>query len=179
MATNLERYDATALIGLSVVLINGAKQIVEADGEGKTETYVEIPDMEELSAAAAMVRCLMPPKLRGAEIRAIRKILGMTARELSEAMGGNTAVETISRWENEADYAGGYAEKLLRIAVCENLKSRAPGIDYDPEKLIRMQMVGNGKMDPKSIPPIHLRRMLVRQENRTNDSWTDGPRAAA
>jgi DNA-binding transcriptional regulator YiaG len=179
MATNLERYDATALIGLSVVLINGAKQIIEAAGEGKTETYVEIPNMDELSAAAAMVRCLMPQKLRGAEIRAIRKILGMTAREFSEAMGEKTAIETISRWENEAEFAGGYAEKLIRIAVCERLKSRAPGVDYDPEKLIRTKMIGNGKMDPKSIPTIQLRRMLVRLDSRTNDSWTDDPRAAA
>ncbi|MDP2374059.1 DNA-binding transcriptional regulator [Reyranella sp.] len=178
MFTNLERYDATSLIGLSVVLINGAREIVETD-DGRTETYVEVLDIEEASAAAAMARCLMPQKLRGPEIRAIRKIVGMTARELSDAMGGKTAIETISRWETEAEFPGGFADKLLRLAACEGLKDRAPGIDYDPEKLIRTKMIGNGKMDPASIPQVVLRRMPVRQDHRTNDKWTAELKEAA
>src|SRR4051794_10541467 len=106
MAKTLERYDATALIGLPVIVVNGAKEITEAGDNGETESYVHIPQLEELSAAVAMARCLMPHRLRGCEIRAVRKILGMTARDLSDAMGENTAVETISRWEAETVVPG-------------------------------------------------------------------------
>src|SRR5689334_20752722 len=127
MAKDLDRYDASALVGLNVILVNGAKEVVEVD-DGKEVSYVQVPNLEELSAAAAVVRCLMPQKLRGAEIRALRKIAGMTARELSDAMGGKPALETISRWENEAEFAGGYAESVLRLAICEHIKDRAPGI---------------------------------------------------
>lgn len=134
--------------------------------------------MEELAAAAAMARCLMPRRLRGPEIKAIRKILDMTARELSEAMGESTAVETISRWENEKEIPGGYAEKLLRLAVCERLKEKAPGVDYDPERLIRTKLMGNGKLSREDVPPILFKRMPVRQDHRVNDSWTEGRRAA-
>lgn len=178
MAKDLHRYDATGLIGLSVVLISGAREITEVDDDGQTETYVHIPDLDELSAAAAMTRCLMRQKLLGSEIRAIRKIAGMTARELSEAMGGKTAVETISRWESESEFPSGYAEKLIRLAVCERLKDRAPGIDYDSQSLIRLATVGNGKMDPSSVPPIQMHRVLLRHDSRTNDSWAEMREAA-
>lgn len=175
----LEQYDATALIGLSIVLINSAKEIVE-DGDEGPETYVEVPDMEGLMAAAAMARCLRPHKLGGSDIRAIRKIADMTARELSEAMGGNTATETISRWENEAEFPGGYVDKLMRLAFCERLKDRVTGVDYHPDKVLRLKVIGNGKVDPKSIPPLRFKRMPVQsQDRRVNDSWTDEmPKAA-
>lgn len=170
MAKELARYDASTLVGLNVILVNGAKEIIEIDG-GEQVTYVEVPNLEELSAAAAVVRCLMSQKLRGSEIRALRKIAGMTARELSEAMGGQPALETISRWENEGDFAGGYAESVLRLAICERVKDRAPGIDYSADKVNRVKLIGNGKQS-KPAPKIVLRRMLVRHQQRTNDSWT-------
>jgi DNA-binding transcriptional regulator YiaG len=177
MTREIDRYDATALVGLNVIVINGAKEVVDTEGD-EPVTYVQVPDLEELSAAAALVRCLMPQKLRGPEMKALRKIADMTARELSEAMGGKTAIETISRWENEAEFAGGYAESVLRLAICERVKDRAPGIDYSADKLNRVKMVGNGKVDPKAVPPIELRRVLLRQHHRTNDSWTDDREAA-
>lgn len=177
MAKDLDRYDASALVGLNVILVNGAKEVVEVD-DGKEVSYVQVPNLEELSAAAAVVRCLMPQKLRGAEIRALRKIAGMTARELSDAMGGKPALETISRWENEAEFAGGYAESVLRLAICEHIKDRAPGIDYSADTLNRVKMIGNGKQ-AKAVPPIVLQRTLLRHEQRTNDSWAAAELQAA
>lgn len=180
MAKDLGRYDASTLLGLNVVLISGAKEVVEIDEDGKETSFVEIPNLDELSAAAALVRCLMPHKLRGSEIRSLRKIAGMTARELSEAMGGQTALETISRWENEAEFAGGYAEKVLRLAICERVRARAPGIDYSADLVNRVRMVGNGKMPAGSIPPIQMNIMPVRlqSEQRIIDSWTEEKMAA-
>ena len=57
--------------------------------------------MEELSAAAAIVRCLMPIRLQGREVRAIRKIAGWTGAELTERMDVKASPETISRWEDD------------------------------------------------------------------------------
>lgn len=177
MATEIPRYDASALVGLNVVLVNGAKEIIEVNGDHEQVSYVEVPNLEELSAAAALVRCMMPQKLLGSEIRALRKIAGMTARELSEAMGGQPAIETISRWENDHEFAGGYAESVLRLAICERVKECAPGVDYSADKVNRVKLIGNGKQT-KVPPAIELRRMLVRHDHRTNNSWTAELQAA-
>jgi DNA-binding transcriptional regulator YiaG len=169
----LERYDATALIGLPVVVLESAQEITETDEDGKEETYIHVRDLENLAAASAMVRCLRPRRLRGVELRAIRKIMGMTAREFSEAMGENTAAETISRWENEAAVPGGYAEKLLRLTICEHLKRKAPGVIYDPEKLIRVRMEEFDRTTPMADDPrIELRYMPTQKSDGTvDDSW--------
>jgi DNA-binding transcriptional regulator YiaG len=173
MAKDLERYDASALIGLPVIVVNGAKEITETGDDGEPETYVHIHQMEELAAAAAMARCLMPHRLRGCEIRAVRKILGLTARELSDAMGENTAVETISRWEAETVVPGGYAEKLLRLTVCEALKEKARGVEYDPQKLIRTHMIECDRTKPNTAPKMVFKRVLVKSDKKLDDSWTE------
>jgi DNA-binding transcriptional regulator YiaG len=179
MDRTLERYDATALIGLPVVVLNSAQEIREKDEDGKEETYIHVPDLDNLAASAAVAQCLMPRRLRGAELRAIRKIMGMTARELSEAMGENTAAETISRWENENGVPGGYAEKLLRLTVCENLKSKAPGIAYDAEKLIRTKFVETDRSTPMAKDPrLEFHRVLVRSDGNLDDSWAEMKLAA-
>jgi hypothetical protein len=97
----------------------------------------------------------------------------MTAKDLSDAMGENTAVETISRWEAESVVPGGYAEKLLRITVCEALKGRVRGVSYDSQKLLRTRMIECDRTKEDSIPKIEFRRVLVKSNDHLDDSWTE------
>lgn len=127
----LERYDATALVGLAVVIRNGAIERIDADGE----RTIELPHMKQLLAAAAVARCLMPIRLRGREMKAIRRIMGLTMAEMAKRLGERTATETVARWESDKQALGGYAEKVLRLVVCSALAKKAPGIRYDAAML--------------------------------------------
>lgn len=145
------RWDATALIGLPVTVIDAAIEIREPGDEGGPS--IAIPSLDEFSAAAALVRCQMRQRLRGQEVAALRKIAGFRQRALSEAIGGETAVETISRWETGDKPVGTYIERLVRIAISEALKERAKGVAYSPAAILTLAMV-----DAKRVPRIELRR---------------------
>src|SRR4051812_47553075 len=94
----LEEYDATTLVGLKTVVRNATVERTSEDGE----VSIELPKLRELMAAAAVVRCLIPIKLRGWEMRAMRRIMGFTLSDLANKLDEKTAVETVSRWETEA-----------------------------------------------------------------------------
>jgi len=49
---------------------------------------LSIPKLGEMLAAAAVLRATMPPKLRGPEVKALRKALGMNARVLAQEHAG-------------------------------------------------------------------------------------------
>jgi DNA-binding transcriptional regulator YiaG len=149
----LKTYDATILIGLKTIVHNAA--VVRTDEKG--ETTVELPKMQELMAAAAVSRCLMPIKLRGAEIKSIRRIMGKTMAEFAKSLDEHTAAETIARWESDAQPMGGYAEKVLRLVVCEELSKSAPGMSYHASMIAALRVLDpwRVKKDYES-PPICL-----------------------
>ena len=124
----LSVFDATAIVGLRVRVHDAAIERVDAEGE----VDIELPQLREFLAASAVCRCLTPIKLRGSEMRSIRKIMGLTAGELASKLGEKTAAETVSRWENEKQPMGGYVEKALRLLVCEELKSKRRGLSTTP-----------------------------------------------
>ncbi len=151
--TILDAYDATALVGLRTIVHDAAIERVDEDGE-KT---IEIPSLRELLAASAMKRCLTPIRLRGHEIKAIRRILKFTLNDLAKKLDERTAVETVSRWETEAQPMGGYVEKLLRLLVCEELKNEAPGINYDASMIAHLRVIDPWCVNPDyEIPAIEL-----------------------
>jgi hypothetical protein len=64
----IDRYDATDLIGLPVVVIGAALEIREDDDTDGPS--IAIPSLEEFGAAAALARCQMPQRLRGFDVTA-------------------------------------------------------------------------------------------------------------
>lgn len=101
-----------------------------------TETYdletgesisCKIPKMEQLLSVVAIVRCYVANKLSGQEIKFIRGILNISAKDLAGRMG--VAVSTWSRWENGKQTMGEPQERLLRLFAHESLKNNAPGLD--------------------------------------------------
>lgn len=167
----LPEHDVSDLVGLRVIVKDAA--IRGVDGEG--EETIEIPHLSTLSAAAAVARCLMPIRLRGAELRAIRRITGMTAAEMAKRMGDKTSPETLSRWENEKQPMGGYAEKVFRLVVCEELKVKAPGVAYGDGAIARLNVLDPWRADPTYVVP-HIVAGLVKIKSSDSplvDAWAD------
>jgi len=123
------------LMGIPVILKDAA--VVETDAAG--DETVTIPDMDALVAAIAVNRCLEPRKLAGAEIRFMRKALGMTQAEFAETLEIDPA--TVSRWENDGQVLGGFAEKCLRHLVCDTFHAEFPSFDYDPKRISYMKIM--------------------------------------
>ena len=156
----LQEYDATVHVGLKTIAINAAIARVDADGE----RTIEVPQPEELRAAAAITRCLVPIRLRGAEMKAMRKIMNLTLAELARKMDDRTAPETISRWESEAQPMGGYAEKTLRLIVCETLREKASGISYNAKMIVDLKVLDPWRIDPNYEIPIVCLQFLPMKE---------------
>jgi len=131
----LEEYEDT-LFGIPVVLHNAV--CVETSDDG--ERFTTIPDEDGLVAAMVMVRALNPLKLSSADLKFFRKALGLKAKEFAEALDVDPA--TVSRWENDAQGVGGYCDKMIRHYVCGEIHKRAPAIDFDPQMITSMRVVG-------------------------------------
>ena len=121
-------------MGIPVILKDAA--IVETDAAG--DETVTIPDMNALVAAIAVNRSLEPGKLTGSEIRFMRKALGLTQTEFAETLEIDPA--TVSRWENDGQVLGGFAEKCLRHLVCDTFHAEFPYFDYDPKRISYMKI---------------------------------------
>lgn len=152
-AVVLATYDATSLIGLKTYIQNGAIQRTDSSGE----VTIEVLKLRQLVAAAAVSRCLMNLKLRGWELKALRKAMGLTLSEFANRLDEKTAVETVSRWESEARPMGGYAEKLLRLVVCEELSKEAPGVNYNGSMIADLRVLDPWIMQKDyDVPYINL-----------------------
>jgi DNA-binding transcriptional regulator YiaG len=163
-------HDVSDLIGLKVIVMNAAIEMTDEDGE----TSIRVPDIQTASAAAALARCLMPVRLRGHELKAIRRILGMTAAQLAESMDG-ASIETVSRWENEKQAIGGYAEKVFRLVMCERLRERAPAISYEDGMIARLKLVDPWRENPDyEIPAIQIERVRMKVDHSVINAWSAG-----
>ena len=166
MDRELEEYDATPLVGLRTTVCGSAILNEEDD-------TVEVPNLRELTAAVAVARCLVPIRLRGYEVKAIRKIMRCTLAELAKKMDERTAPETVSRWESEAQPMGGYAEKILRLVACETLTTEAPGVEYKASMIAELVIVDPWRAAPEfEVPPIVLTRVRLREQSGSIiDAW--------
>lgn len=173
----LDEHDVSDLVGLNVVVSQAAHEVVDEAGD----VSVEVDDLLTLAAAAAVTRCLMPMRLRGTELRNIRKIAGFTAVGLAEEMGEKTSPETVSRWENEKQPMGGYAEKVFRLVICERLRERAPGVGYRDGMIAALRQIDPWRVEPDYVvPTIMMQRVRVRNDQcDLIEAWIEEPKAAA
>jgi len=167
----IESYDVTNMIGLRAIVVNAAIEVIEGD-----DISIEVPDIQALAKAAAMARCLMPISLTSKELKNIRKIIGWSALELAEKMGDKTSTATVSRWENDRQNMGGYAEKVFRLIACEHLKDECPGVNYECKDIAELRIISieRAKKANKEIeiPHIKFDRVKVKKENKISvDAW--------
>jgi DNA-binding transcriptional regulator YiaG len=168
----LRKFDATPLVGLRTIVCDAAIEDMEED-------TVEVPNLDQLMAAAAVARCLIKIRLRGHEVKAMRRIMNCTLSEFAEKLDEKTAVETVSRWESETQPMGGYVEKLIRFIVCESLHEDAPGIEYDASKIAQLKVIDPWKSDLDFVvPEICFQRVRVKESSgELIDAW-DNAKAA-
>ena len=118
----------------------------------------------QLRATAAVLRALMPERLRGPEIKAMRKIMGLTLAELARRLDARTAPETVSRWEAEAQPIGGYAEKVLRLLICETLRPDAQGVEYGGAMIASLKLTDPWAADPDyQLAPIMVELIALKE----------------
>ena len=147
-----------------VVLIDSAEE--ELDEAGAV-VGLSVPDLEGLTAAVVVARCLNPWQLAGEEVRFIRSVLGMTARDMAEALALDHA--TLSRWENGKQAVGEWADKQLRYVTLLMLHDRVPGLHADPKDAIGLRIISR---PPGAWPHIEMRRVHVSASGQPGiDGW--------
>jgi DNA-binding transcriptional regulator YiaG len=164
-------FDASVFTGLRTIIHDAAIERIDDDGERS----IELPKLAELVASAAIARCLMQERLRGSEIRAIRRIMKLTLSELAKRLDDKTAVETVSRWESESQPMGVYAEKILRLLVCEELRRDAPGIEYSASRIVDLRIRDPWKINPaQEYPTLNVMLISIRQSpGMIIEAWTE------
>jgi len=168
MFRTITQHEETALgLPYAVILENAAQEILDDDG---SVLGVHIPNMENLVATIAAVRCLMPERLRGNEVRFIRKVIGKGAKEFAEDLEMDPS--TYSRWENEKQTVGGWADKQVRQMTILLLAGRIAHLKIDPNIVVSLRFQG----DIMNRVPLHFR--LEKCGNQDGDAWVDLPLAA-
>jgi hypothetical protein len=98
-------------------------------------------------------------------MRAIRKIMKLTLADLAKRLDERTAPATVARWESEAQPMGGYAEKLFRLIVCEELKKDAPGVDYGASTIAHLKVRDPWRTDPDcELPAVALSLVQLKEQ---------------
>lgn len=110
---------------------------------GEQETV--IPNVEGLHLALARAVAHLPVRLRGREIRFLRKHLGYSGADAAKAL--SVRPETMSRWENDKDVISPAADRFLRLMVA----NQNPTQFYPLAEL-------QAKKQEKKPSPIRMRR---------------------
>ena len=164
----LPRYEEKGLgLPYPVVLINAAEEHTDAAGN---VLGVSVPNLEGLAAAVAVARAFLPVELTGSEVRFMRKVIGMSAKDFAEALKLDPA--SLSRWENNKQTLGGWAESQVRLATVAMLAQRMPSLKPDMEKLFRMVPRKREKGEAWPLFEMRLEPQHVADTARaTGESW--------
>jgi DNA-binding transcriptional regulator YiaG len=115
-----------------------------------------LPRDGKVEAALAMARVLIPIKLFGHEIRFLRNTVGMSGKEFATKVAGKDPA-TLSRWENDSQSAGGYADMVIRQKIAALLHDRAPAISYDPKMFVGMEIIEGAPVPTITLEPVQLK----------------------
>jgi len=106
------------------------------------EFEVVIPRVTELHQVIALAVVRKTSRLTGAEVRFLRKFLGLSGVDFAGRMG--VSPEVVSKWEHEKDPIGGQSDRLLRLMVVRN----RPVEEYPTDKLAE---INDDKREPISL----------------------------
>lgn len=148
----LEAYHDNDL-GLPYPVIVRNAAIEEFDSATGESLAVGLLHPREYVKAVALVRALHPLQLSGAEIRFMRKVLGMKAKDFAAAIP--IRPETFSRIEHDHERTSDYVDQLIRHYVCAELFEEIAGVDFDPKMITRMHRIPRG--DDAVEPHIELK----------------------
>jgi putative zinc finger/helix-turn-helix YgiT family protein len=109
--------------GLSNLTLEGI-DIIHCEG-CKSSTPI-IPRVNDLMSTIAVALIMKPSRLRGEEIRFLRKYLQMTQAEFSTVLDVDKT--SVSKWENDEDKVGAQSDRLVRMVcleLCPELKEKS------------------------------------------------------
>lgn len=112
-----------------VTIKHGVELEVDADtGEPISETVL---NYESFIRTLALVRCAIPNRLNGAEVRFLRTVRDISAKDFAREMG--VSHEHISRVENNKLNMSETLDRLVRIVSCHDLEEEGltPSVRYD------------------------------------------------
>ncbi|MGA9883750.1 MAG: hypothetical protein WBQ34_08535 [Candidatus Acidiferrales bacterium] len=117
------RYDE---IGAPILLKN--VRISECTACGMREPILR--DKKRLMDAIAFAVASQPWKLRGSDVRFLRKFLGMTGLAFGKLV--QVEPETLSRWEHDQQDIGKNSDRLIRFVVL----GKSPGLRKNMEEFM-------------------------------------------
>ena len=153
-----------------IILTESAEEELDAEGN---RVGISIPEMEALVAAVAVTRALIPVQLSGAEVRFIRKAIGLSAKDFSGGLDIDPA--TYSRWENDKHQVGAWADKQVRMAVIIKLADRVPHLSVDRQSIVEMRITTR---QGHEWPKIQMRRVPRFDAGAKSEEWDTLPLAA-
>ena len=109
--------------GLDNIILKNI-EVEECPGCGAVQPIIYRHNNVMRTIALALIA--KPYPLSGAEIKWLRKFLGMTQEEFAKFIPADTAV--LSRWENDAQPVGSQSDRLIRLIALglgEGLKEKA------------------------------------------------------
>jgi DNA-binding transcriptional regulator YiaG len=169
-----------------VILVDSARCI-----EGENGSEIFIPDQQGLIKQIAVSRAAHPLKLRGRDIKFLRKTLGLKSKDLAEKL--DIGPEHLSRCESGDKILSPNSEKVLRTLVLleavyvvrkalEDCDSKTDRISDKISKLLDSlkEVVSGLKISPIHTADeelvFHFRRETKgRQDEHANDSASDLP----
>lgn len=120
---------------------------------------IAIPRIGQLHKVLAEMFVTQPRMLAPAEIRFLRKHVGLSTSEFADMMG--VSRETVSRWENDGHPMRATADRLLRMIVI----THEPTDNYAIDDLLRNL---NDSPAPKKLPSVPMCN--------AREGWIAGPR---
>ena len=113
-----------------------------------------IPRLNDLMHTLALAVINQPARLAGAEVRFLRKYLGLSGAEFARLLSIDKT--TLSKWENDADQAGEQSDRLIRAIVMltsDELQARRP------ELVARLRQARKAKLKTNINVPANAPRL--------------------
>ena len=96
-----------------------------------------IPHMNGLMRLIALALIQKPCKLRGEDVRYLRRYVGMSAADFAEILAVDPT--TLSKWENDRDPVGPANDRLIRLVTLAMADDRLPHLHDESAKLVKQR----------------------------------------
>lgn len=170
----LDRYLVPgALLGVeNVTLVNA---VTEETCEKCGKSKIHIPDLPGLVTAVALTRVKLPFKLNHREIKFVRKVMDLSAKEMADHL--KVTPETLSRWENEKMPMTEQAEMFFRLIAIALLSDKAEAVDPEMDKVVKMSI--QAAYDQAELAKwMHFVRVFKDRKDQAEELWKDNRKVA-
>lgn len=178
-----EKFLASDLGAPFRVYLHNSVTITTNEETGEVLSY-KIPDLEGLIQAVVIKRVLDPRKLRGAELKFVRKSIGLKQKELAARI--DMTPEHLSRCEADALVMSPSTEKLFRVFALKSAiklnKEKASDAKTELEDAVDRIFDGMkpvSAFDVEHELEMHFSRVPVSGDVDSNDGHWDGEQEAA